>query len=119
MLDKFWRYYTTESVSTQTEEKVIDSLKFTIGQQKDIIKDLRRKLADLENQKIDLETECDRYKAISDLARKTAKEKEDALNDMEDAKESMMQQIGEAKEKEKNLVERFRQFAEDISNLKV
>ena len=31
VLDKFWRYYTTETASTQTEEKVIDSLKFTIG----------------------------------------------------------------------------------------
>lgn len=30
VLNKFWRYYTTSTASTQTEEKVIDSLKLTI-----------------------------------------------------------------------------------------
>ena len=79
---------------------------------------MRRKVSELENAKIDLETEAERFKAISDLNRKQAKEKEDALFDIEEDKEKMLVEISQLKEKEKTLVARFQTFAEEVSKLK-
>lgn len=119
VLDNFWRYYTTADRSTQTEEKVIDSLKQTIYEQKEDIKNLKRAKLDLENLKIELEGEVNSLTALNKLTKQQAKEKEQKIEDLESGNQKFMLEIQELKAKEKGLVDRFKSFTEEITGLKL
>ena len=98
---------------------MIDSLKQTIYEQKEDIKNLKRAKLDLENLKIELEGEVNSLTALNKLTKQQAKEKEQKIEDLESGNQKFMLEIQELKAKEKGLVDRFKSFTEEITGLKL
>ena len=86
VLDKFWRYFETADVSTQTEEKVIDALKNQLFEvQKQVLK-LKNDLLEEDKAKSELEYKLENERRQHMLTKKLVGERETTIEELEDQK---------------------------------